>query len=376
MIEVSTIFILTYSLLMGIFIGIGYFFQLQKEKSYQSKRQKTTKTSIDLSELIVIIPFRNEEQRLGGLLESINNSAEKPKEFIFVDDHSQDNSVELISAGLKNVKHRILRLPTNQEGKKRAIRFAIAESKSESILSMDADVEFSSNYFSELKKLSTADMYILPAILQAKKWYEHVYEVDLILVNAANCGISGLKRPIMASGANLFYKRSSFEHFDRYESHSHMPSGDDIYLLRDFRKADTDIRLITESSLAIHTETPQSIREFFNQRLRWIAKTGDVKDHLSTALAIVQVLLTFSFVGLLIAFAINGEWKSLFVLYLLKICIDLLVFLPYFNRIKRLRSWLFIPFYEIIFPLYSLLILGMMYFYKPVWKGRKLDVNF
>lgn len=366
----AMIFLVVYSLSLGIIIFIGYFFQLRKEKNY-SQKSSVSSSTIDLNELVVIIPFRNEEKRIAVLLNSILQSTELPKEFIFIDDHSTDNGLELITISLKDIPHRILKSPIGQEGKKQAIRYGIKESSSDYILSMDADIEFSESYFSKLKELKVSDMYILPAILKAKKWYEHIYEVDLILVNAANCGLSGLKRPILASGANLLYKRSSFEQFDRYDSHAHMSSGDDIYLLRDFREAKADVRFMTETSVAIHTETPQSFKEFIHQRLRWIAKTGDVKDHLSTTLAIIQVILTFSFVVLLILFAINSDWKQFWIVFLLKSSIDLFLFLPYFNRIKRMKSWLFIPIYEIIFPIYSLMILGMMYFFEPVWKGRK-----
>jgi hypothetical protein len=155
-----------------------------------------------------------------------------------------------------------------------------------------------------------------------------------------------------------------------------MPSGDDIYLLRDFRKQNAAIRLITDTTFSIETETPQSLREFFHQRLRWIAKTGNVKDHLSTSLAIIQVVLTFSFVLIVSLLAFKGEWKMFMVLFMLKTSSDMLLFLPYFNRIKRMKSWLFIPIYELIFPIYSLVIVCAMYLYKPVWKGRRLDTNY
>ena len=98
------------------------------------------------------------------------------------------------------------------------------------------------NYFEKLEKLSPADLYILPAVLISKRWYGHFFEVDLLLVNALNTGLSGLKRPIIASGANLLVRKSAFEQYDCYETHAHIPSGDDIYLLRDFRSAKSDVR--------------------------------------------------------------------------------------------------------------------------------------
>jgi hypothetical protein len=53
-----------------------------------------------------------------------------------------------------------------------------------------------------------------------------------------------------------------------------------------------------------------------------------------------------------------------------------LAFLPFFNRVRRIRSWLFIPLYEILFPIYSVMIISMMYVFKPEWKGRKMNTNF
>ncbi len=376
MLEFEVSFFVIYIFLLGILVFCGFFIQSKKELAYKRQESSLDAKLICLSELVVIIPFRNEEKRIECLLKSILASNELPKEFIFVNDHSSDRSVDLIAKKLIGIPHRVLELPEDQEGKKRAIRFAIEQSSSEYILSFDADIEFNPNYFSKLKNLLEADLYILPAILKAKKMHEHLYEVDLILVNAANCGIAGLKRPIMASGANLIYKRDAFKKYDNFESHSHMPSGDDIYLLRDFRKQKAAIRLITDTAFSIETETPQSLHEFFNQRLRWIAKTGDVKDHLSTTLAIIQVVLTFCFVLIASILAFNGQWKMFMVLFMLKTSSDMLLFMPYFNRIKRMKSWLFIPIYEILFPIYSLLILGAMYLYKPVWKGRKLNENY
>lgn len=366
------IFFGVYTFLLGMLVFVGFFRQLKKEKEYM----KDDQTGIDLNELIVIIPFRNEEKRIERLLKSIIRSHEFPKEFIFVDDHSTDGTVELISTYLHAIPHRILPLSENEMGKKVAIRRAIEQSNSTFILSFDADLDFSPDYFSNLSQLLEADLYVLPAILKAEKLYEHLYEVDLILVNAANCGISGLNRPIMASGANLLYKRSAFEKFDQFQRHVHMPSGDDIYLLRDFREGGADIRLISNTAFAIHTETPQSLREFLHQRLRWIAKTGDVNDHLSTSLAIVQAILTFCFVALLVAFALDGNWKLFITVYSTKTILDMLLFLPYFKRIKRMRSWLFVPIYEFIFPIYTLIILALMYVFKPEWKGRKLTTNY
>jgi poly-beta-1,6-N-acetyl-D-glucosamine synthase len=361
-----------YIAFLFILVVIGYFAQRMRERSYAGAPED----HISASELVVIVPFRNEETRIDVLLDSIRQLNYYPKEFIFVDDHSDDQTCEKINSLGADVPYRILHLPEGVQGKKAGIRHAIANSESTYLLTIDADVVLQADYFLTISRLSNADMYLMPAVMVAEKPLHHLFEVDLLLINAINTGLSGLARPIIASGANLLFSRKSFEKLDRLHTHAHMPSGDDIYLLRDYRIGKADVRLMSDPGTAVHTETPQSFKEFMHQRLRWIAKTGDVKDHLSTTLAILQALLTAWFVFLVCYFVIIGEPRTALVIFAAKTAIDMLAFLPFFNRVRRIRSWLFIPLYELIFPFYSLAILAMMYFFKPVWKGRKLEVNY
>jgi glycosyltransferase involved in cell wall biosynthesis len=352
---------------MGVVIIVGFKSQRNKEINYYKEVN-----GIDLNEITVLIPFRNEEHRIQVLLDSIKNSKLHPKEFIFIDDHSTDKTVQLIVNELGELNFSVISLPDGITGKKKALRYATENSVSTYILTLDADVKFDSTYFESLSRLEESDFYILPAIMEAKSFKEYFFEIDLILVNATNAALAGLSRPIMASGANLLYKRSIFNEVDNLESHINSASGDDTYLLRDFRENKKDVRLISNRFCSIQTETPQSFREFIDQRLRWIGKTGDIKDNLSTSLAIGQSILTLAFFFLLIYSCIQTQWKILFVLFIVKSAIDLVLFAPYFSRIGRRITWLFIPIYEVLFPIHTLMILTLMLTYKPKWKGREI----
>ena len=360
-----------YSILLTGLVFLGYFKQRRKED-----QRKHSLDRVLLDELTVIVPFRNEANRIAVLLESINKSCSLPHTTLFVDDHSSDDTADVIEEKLQTDCFRLLRLPSGVEGKKQAIREAMKEVRTKWVLSMDADVEFAATYFQELEKLGDADAFILPVKMKSEHWFHRLFELDVLLINAVNAGINGWSRPIIASGANLLYSKEAFEIHDRFEEHRHMPSGDDIYLLRDFRNGGAKVALSTNPALAIVTETPQSFREFIHQRLRWIAKTGDVGDHLSTFLSVLQASFTFFFFGLFIHLLIASQFSLALITLLIKTCVDLLVFFPYFKRMQRIKSWLFLPLYELFFPLYSLLILALMYTYKPVWKGRKLSRNF
>lgn len=366
------IFLLLYTLFILVIVVFGYLAQRIRENAYRGSE----KDHIDVNDLVVVVPFRNEENRIEVLLATIEKLKFFPKEFIFVDDHSTDKTVDVINRLSSEIPYRVLTLPDGVQGKKAGIRHAITNSESSYILTIDADVELQEDYFLQIARLGNADMYLMPAVMVADKLHQHLFEVDLLLINAINTGLSGLARPIIASGANLLFSRKAFEKLDRLHTHAHMPSGDDIYLLRDFRVGKAEVRLMSDPRTAVHTETPQTFREFLHQRLRWIAKTGDVKDHLSTTLAVIQAVFTFIFVVLIVYLICIGESRVALMAFLAKTGIDMLAFLPFFNRVRRIRSWLFIPIYEVIFPIYSLVILGMMYFFKPEWKGRKLERNF
>jgi glycosyltransferase involved in cell wall biosynthesis len=360
-----------YVLLLSGLVNGGLYLQLKKELRIKTKRKDT----FLLDDLTVIIPFRNEEKRISGLLEAIRSAKRLPKMFLFVDDHSTDRTVEKIQTDLEGLPFALLSLD-KEEGKKHAIRRAMLEVDTAWVLSMDADIRFEAAYFEHLSELQLQDACILPVKMNGTKWYHAMFELDVLLVNAVNAGINGWTRPIIASGANLIYSKQAFDAYDRFESHSHMPSGDDIYLLRDFRRGGATVDVLTDPLLAIETETPQSFHEFIQQRLRWIAKTGDVADHLSTILSAIQAAFTLFFFGCFVTYLIIGDFSVALLIIGVKTVIDSIVFLPFFLRMNRGVRWFWLPVYELFFPLYSLLILTLMYTYRPVWKGRKLSKNY
>ena len=362
-------FFIVYFTLLFLILVLGLLLHRKKEnESLLGKK-------IQLDQITVIIPFRNEEKRIVGLLESIRKSKKLPSKVLFINDHSEDNSIGLITSQLTEIPFEILELPTKLFGKKQAIRFGIKHCETEYILCMDADVSFSENYFEQLEKLTSADMYLLPAVLVAKRAFEHLFEIDLLLINALNTGLNGLSRPIIASGANLLFKRESFLKFDQIEKHAHIPSGDDIYLLRDFREAKCDVRVVANKQFQVITETPKSFNEFLHQRIRWIAKTSDVKDHLSTFLAIFQIILTLGFIGIIVKLIWNHQYQFALAIYGLKTILDMALFFSFFKEFKRPIAWFLIPVYQLIFPMYNLLLLITLPFFKPQWKGRYSGVN-
>jgi biofilm PGA synthesis N-glycosyltransferase PgaC len=366
MIDFCLLFFAVYLISLVIPFLFGYFRQIFHEQLLSND------AAVELSELTIIVPVRNEQERIYSLIHSIKNSEKLPSKIIFVDDHSEDETVHIIDSELSEYPIKILHLPSDLSGKKMAIRHAIPFVSSKWILSLDADVWFEKKYFEALEKLPSADLYVLPAVLTAKVWWQHLFEVDILLVNAINLAVSGWKRPIIASGANMLYTKEAFLKFDQIASHQHISSGDDIYLLRDFRRNEANVRLFSRYSLAVFTETPQGFKEFMHQRLRWVAKTGDVGDKLSNFVIVLQGILSLTFFSVIVVLALNAEVVLLIFMIALKITTDSLIFLLYFNRMRRMKAWLIMPLYELIYPLFFIVLVLLSFKFNPIWKGREI----
>ena len=104
-----------------------------------------------INSLSIIFPIYNEEKRIHFTFKDIKKFNLKNSyiklEYIFVDDGSEDNVVNLIrnftnENKSKNVNYKIIKLPTNQ-GKGFAIKQGIKFAKNQWILTIDADISVS-----------------------------------------------------------------------------------------------------------------------------------------------------------------------------------------------------------------------------------------
>ncbi len=355
----ETVYISIYFLL-GLFVRIG----LKK----QFKKINKSNELICLEDITVIIPFRNEVKNLPKFIRSLNQQSKCPATLLFVNDHSTDRGGELI----KVLKHDflLLELPENSNGKKEAIRFAVKSVKTNYVLTLDADIELNDDYFYSLEKLSKSDFFVLPVVMKGTGLTKRFYELDFALSNAMNVSVSGLIRPFIASGANLLFNKTKFLQFDSYQDHKMIASGDDVFLLNDFRKNNCSIEVVSDLCFSVSTDAPNTFHEFISQRLRWIGKGKKVGDRLSNGLAFVAAFIHIVFVLVFIFQIEQQRWFEFFVFVVLKIALELIVYYPYFKKINRLITWVILPLSTFVYPIYILVLLVLLPIYRPKWKNR------
>lgn len=348
-----------YILCFGCILGIFYLGWYLNDRTTKKSRQE----NYDLSQISVVIPFRNEASNIPNLLASIKQLTHLPLEFIWVNDHSEDTSLN----NLKNLpsNHQLLHLPNGQTGKKAAIRAGIAYAKGSFILTWDADIQVPKTYFEHLQKIPSSALSIFPVRMQATSIWELFYELDYYFLSSINVAISGFRKPIVASGANLLFKKESFLACDSIKQHQHIASGDDQFLLNDFKKAGKTIQVIPLHGLCVTTATPHSLKSFLYQRLRWIGKSSKIKDNTTNFISIVGVLYLALFIFLLI----SPFWH-----YVLsfKILVDIFIFLPYLHRLNRKKIAWFTPFFTCMYPIYFLAVVLFSIGMKTQWKGREV----
>lgn len=310
----------------------------------------------------VIIPFRNEQKNLSKLMDSIEKLSIQPLEFIWVNDHSTDDSIEYLKK--LNNNYPFIELSELEQGKKAAIRKGIEVAAGSFILTWDADIQVDADYFINLKKIQISELCILPVRMKGKTFLEQLYELDYYFLNSINLGISGFSNPIVASGANLLFNKNVFKEIDSINAHKHIASGDDMFLLQDFKKTGKTIQVIDSSELVVETPTPHTFIDFFKQRIRWVAKSKYINDTSTSLVSLFGVIYIIGFVYLLF----TSTW--LFVL-IFKIILDLLIFLPYIKLVDRKSIAFTIPIFTLLYPFYFVGIVGCMLLLKPDWKGRK-----
>ncbi len=226
-------FFLVLALYMLIILSSIYGFFILSIKKPSQKKLNNIKTNIS-----ILIPFRNEALRIQQLLDSFNIQIETSviKEIIFIDDHSTDNSCDIISHWINSstIDSKIINLDKNR-GKKHAIYLGFQNACSEYVLTLDADVNFKKNFFLKIRNeiLFNKGLYIFPVVENLGLVYS---QIESHVLTVFTTGMLNLKTPILANGACLLINRDIFLFYNPYKANYNIDSGDDLFVLEIFKK--------------------------------------------------------------------------------------------------------------------------------------------
>ncbi|HEX7415340.1 MAG TPA: glycosyltransferase [Bacteroidia bacterium] len=377
-IVIAVLSVYTLFIVVPIFVLL---FDGRDEKLYLYIYRFTPKEKIS-----IIVPFRNEAGVILNCLKGIIEQ-EFPKELveiILVDDNSEDDTKQLAESFLKEkqVTYKLINLKEkNLTGKKTAIEQAVLVASGSIIITRDADTYTKSNHW--LMSIAyhfrnrTSDLLLAPVILSGSSFIQAFQQFENIAMTCAGYAFTKIKLPFVCSGANLAYRKDSFLKTNPYKENKHIASGDDMFLLQSFMKAQFSISASKNSDMIVYTNAVPNllgIKSFINQRLRWASKVKSLK--IKTAWGVASLLVATNL--LLLIYVIVGLFSSanskfcLFAL-LYKCVIDfLLLFLAAVMYKQKLNFAFYIPafianlFYVPFITIASIIV-------KPSWKGRKIS---
>src|SRR5690554_4099450 len=350
---------------MFFFMGLRVVFY---SKEYRNKPKKR----IEFLKITVLIPFRNEEENLNLLLKSFSEQETFPFQIVFIDDHSEDDSYAIVERFKNQFKNVELLSLTEDFGKKAALLKGVEHAKTEYVLTVDADVQFNKEYYQKLSNLPENDLISLPVLMEGKSTLGKFLSVEHLFFNAFNYLLSPLY-PISASGANLLYRKNALNYSSQLREHKHLSSGDDYFLLKALRKQKGSIQVSNDCDLSVKTPAPETFNAYFQQRLRWLSKT---KFKMTFGEALLGFYIAVYFLGgfiTLISCLIFLDLKLFFFILLLRYMMDSFIFITYAQGFNRVKDLLFLPIFQLAYPVLMFGVYILSFFRKPKWKGRPIQ---
>ena len=359
------------------------------------------------TKISVIIPARNEEDNIAACLDSVCNQS-YPKELfevLVVDDFSTDRTAAIIESYAAQGVRLISLKDFVQDGlnsyKKKAIEIAIAQSTGELIVTTDADCIVQQNWLRTIAAFyeeNRPEFIAMPVGIclaansentQKKNTPQGVFlqafqALDFMTLQGITGASVYKKIHSMCNGANLAYTKKAFKEVSGFAGIDNIASGDDMLLMHKIYKAHPDKVLFLKSKdVIVQTEPVHSIKEFFNQRIRWASKADKYEDkRIFGVLLIVYftnvILLLLPFISLLhpekllifnYQLSIIQLWLLLMVI---KTAVELIFLYPvarFFGKRKML--WVF-PFFQPFHIIYTVIAGWLGKFGSYSWKGRNV----
>lgn len=327
----------------------------------------------------VIVPFRNEEDKLLSLLQSLSvQTYSGGWDVILVDDHSSDKGVELVESFLQkgNIYNiQLIHSPKGKGGKKKAIAAGISHAKGDVIVQTDADCQMSEGWLDSLVGAfyDKAEMVLGPVAMNPKAgFWSKFAALEFMSLQATGAAFIMGDKPIMGSAANMSYRKSILSKVN--SCGENLSSGDDVFIIQALAKQGPNkVKFVLDKSAQTYTDAPSNFAEFISQRARWGSKTRAYTSTL--AIAVAGLIGGISIV--LSALPILAFWDifylEIFVAILLaKGIADYLLLRKYArltNQVGLLN--LFVP-SAIIYPFY-ICITGIAMLFKTRWKGRAIQ---
>jgi cellulose synthase/poly-beta-1,6-N-acetylglucosamine synthase-like glycosyltransferase len=265
----------------------------------------------------VVVPARNEAQTLPHCLAALAQQSYPPAKLqvVVVDDHSTDGTAavaQTFASRLGGRLHIVQLSDPDVQGKKAALAAGIAAAEGEVILTTDADctagqqwVEAMAAHFAPGVAMVSGPLRKVPS---HPTFFEEAQALEAAGMMALGAAAIAMRKPTMANGANLAFRKAAFVQVGGYRGLDGVASGDDELLLHRFYQQQVgQIVFAGQPAAVVTTGTLPTLRAFAKQRLRWVSKSRAYTNAWITA---GQVNAYLGMLGIAATFAAAFAWPQ------------------------------------------------------------------
>lgn len=334
----------------------------------------------------IVIPARNESDNIEKCIQSILAQHYSLYEIIVVDDHSTDDTAQLVLELAKGFPQvRLIHLKDYLDGKstqafkKRAIEIAVEKSKGSWIVTTDADCLVPPNwlqYFNALILAKDPVFIAAPVMFTENGRFSGQFQVlDFLSLQGITAAAVSAGSLSMCNGANLAYSREAFEAVGRFSGIDQLASGDDMLLMHKMKKQFPQrLAYLFNQEMIVQTAPMPNWTSFIHQRIRWASKAESYNDpKIFSVLLLVYLFNACLLVGL-VAGIVYGEifiW-TLWIIAI-KTLIELYFLLPVAKFFKLENSLIAFPMMQPFHILYTVVAGWLGKFGKYQWKNRTVS---
>ncbi|RDC57268.1 glycosyltransferase [Pedobacter chinensis] len=328
----------------------------------------------------VIVAARNEEQNIKRTIDDLV-AQDYPKsltEIIFIDDHSTDNTAEIVNAYAdRGVK--LIKLNEDQalnSYKKKAIQTAIGTCTGDLIITTDADCKMGSQWLSTIVNFYEEKDYKMisspVAYFEEKSFFERLQSLEFLYLIGLGASTIGNKQPSTCNGANLAYEKSTFYEVGGFQGIDDLASGDDELLLHKIAARYPDkIGFLKNREAIVYTHAKENLSSFIQQRKRWASKSTRYKNKAIIVLGVFVWIFNLSILANFITGLFLPAFLSVtFYQLIVKMILETLFLWDVTGFAKKRSLLILIPVLNVLHVLYMIYIGIAGNSGKYNWKGR------
>ena len=332
--------------------------------------------SVIISQISIVIPFRNEEDKLGKTIQCLlSQNTNLSLDIILINDHSTDSSLQIANEfRINNPSISVLSL-SDTSGKKAALLAGIQQSKSEWILQSDADCQMKNNWVNTMVSgINDGTKLLLGPVIATEKnkkwdWFNQIESMILQTITAVSAYFN---QALLSNGANLLYKKSDYLEYTNSGLGQDFASGDDYFLMQFIQqKYLGGIQYLKNVDAIIETDFPNNWEKMIHQRSRWAKKSTGEKG-LNSVIMIFLIGIHFIFPLLLISSIFSPSILNDAIPFFVTKTIMELILIYYADQFFKTKKYNHILLFAILYPIFLFQIVLSFRDKNNTWKDRSI----